>query len=44
MPILKSTICSSVHILEVPRDYVTALQAWLLSKTILLADDNAAAN
>lgn len=44
MPILKSTICSSVHILEVPRDYVTALQAWPLSKTILLADDNAAAN
>lgn len=27
MPILKSTISSSVHILEVPGDYVTALQA-----------------
>lgn len=27
MPILKSTICSSVLILEVPGDYVTALEA-----------------
>lgn len=33
-PILKSTICSSVHILRVPRDYATALQAWPLSNTI----------
>lgn len=27
LPILKSTICSSVHMLPVPGDYVTALQA-----------------
>lgn len=44
MPILESTICSSVRIFEVPRDYATALQAWLLSNAVLRADDNTAAN
>lgn len=41
---LLSASCSTVHILEVPRDYVTALWAWLHFTTILLADDNAEVN
>lgn len=33
-----------VHILEAPRDYVTALWVWLLSNTVLLADTDEAVN
>lgn len=41
---LLSASCSGVHIVEVPRHYVTALLARLHFNTILLADDNAEAS